>query len=321
MKAIASESHEPVARRGGWAAALMDEESDAEVPDGPDASQAEMHAAETQKAAANSEKEELAKTVMAQTMLMQQLQTQMQQAAMAQVVAAQSSNMRSNIPGGPPGGGGSVNVPEKNLQRAKQYQTLMSASDRGRNEEIIFVGGLRKSTEENQVFSHFSKYGEVESVDVKRTADGVSRGFAFVKFKHKDGVDKSLEQKASHMIDNKWLAVRRRDDQSAHAGRAASIAKAAAPKQVEEAPPEPEDREEDFTNKYLTMAQQLGMAQQQEEQQQVVGIVGAPVMMVSPMMSPMMASPMMGGPVMGQPNMMGNPMGASVRMEPYRNTR
>eukprot|EP00438_Fugacium_kawagutii_P004245 Skav217515 [mRNA] locus=scaffold647:108833:111871:+ [translate_table: standard] len=81
----------------------------------------------------------------------------------------------------------------------------------------VFVGGLRKTTTEDKVAAHFAKYGQVESVDIKRLPDGTSRGFAFVKFIDKelngDSVSKVIEAQASHMIDNKplglaWVAVR-----------------------------------------------------------------------------------------------------------------
>merc|ERR1719203_1879626 len=72
----------------------------------------------------------------------------------------------------------------------------------------IFVGGLRKSTSEDKVAAHFAKYGQVDNVDIKRLPDGTSRGFAFVKFMEKEAVDKVIEARSSHMIDNKWVAVR-----------------------------------------------------------------------------------------------------------------
>ena len=83
----------------------------------------------------------------------------------------------------------------------------------------VFVGGLRKSTTEDKVIGHFSKFGQaragpgmapggrarhhfknytqemanscqVDNVDIKRLPDGTSRGFAFVKFVDRESVDK-----------------------------------------------------------------------------------------------------------------------------------
>ncbi|CAE7658714.1 sqd, partial [Symbiodinium necroappetens] len=73
---------------------------------------------------------------------------------------------------------------------------------------IVFVGGLRKSTTEDKVAGHFSKFGQVDSVDIKRLPDGTSRGFAFVKFVEVESIAKVLEAQSSHMIDNKWVAVK-----------------------------------------------------------------------------------------------------------------
>merc|ERR1719433_1045783 len=71
-----------------------------------------------------------------------------------------------------------------------------------------FVGGLRKSTSEDKVAAHFAKFGQVDNVDIKRLPDGTSRGFAFVKFMEKEAVERVVEARSSHMIDNKWVAVR-----------------------------------------------------------------------------------------------------------------
>lgn len=245
--------------------------------------------------------------VVMQIMMMQQSMAQqsamMQQMAMSQQPqqppGGQSEGEReggkgmtkaSNAGAAHGGSSGSAKVSKDNLQQAKQYQNLMLK--KGNNEETIFVGGLRKSTEEDQVFSHFSKFGELDSVDIKRMPDGTSRGFAFVRFKHKDGVEKALEKPESHMIDNKWVAVRRRDDQSSNAGRAASNAKTAEAKPKDPNPPTlDDDREEDFTTKYLTMAQQLGSMQQRNEEvsnaeaRGQIGMMASPMMMMSPMMS------------------------------------
>ncbi|CAE7233860.1 sqd [Symbiodinium sp. CCMP2592] len=81
----------------------------------------------------------------------------------------------------------------------------------------VFVGGLRKTTRANKVAAHFAKYGQVDSVDIKRLPDGTSRGFAFVKFTDEESVQKALEAKDNHMIDNKWVGVR--PHRGPHSGR------------------------------------------------------------------------------------------------------
>merc|ERR1719215_2532397 len=91
---------------------------------------------------------------------------------------------------------GAVRDPEKQQQMARRKQKD--------NANGVFVGGLRKTTEEDRVCAHFAKFGQVEDVDIKRLPDGTSRGFAFVKFADVDAIDKVIEAHAKHMIDNKW---------------------------------------------------------------------------------------------------------------------
>ncbi|CAE8619672.1 unnamed protein product [Polarella glacialis] len=84
----------------------------------------------------------------------------------------------------------------------------------------IFVGGLRKTTTEDRVHAHFAKYGEVQAVEIKRQPDGSSRGFAFVRYIDLDSVDKAMEAHSQHMIDNKWVDVKRHDSDANAAGPA-----------------------------------------------------------------------------------------------------
>merc|ERR1719310_1650998 len=99
----------------------------------------------------------------------------------------------------------SAAAPAENLRRAAQHQKRVN-KDKEHKATTVFVGGLRKTTDEDKVIAHFSKYGPVENVDVKRLPDGTSRGFAFVKFVNKDSVAKVVEARANHTIDNKWVA-------------------------------------------------------------------------------------------------------------------
>merc|ERR1719293_271444 len=91
-----------------------------------------------------------------------------------------------------------------------KYEKLVKRKQKD-NANVVFVGGLRKSTTEDRVCAHFAKFGQVESVDIKRLPDGTSRGFAFVKFAAVETVEKVLEAHSKHMIDNKWVAVRQRE--------------------------------------------------------------------------------------------------------------
>jgi len=75
----------------------------------------------------------------------------------------------------------------------------------------VFVGGLRTVTNEDRIQSYFARFGRVDGVDIKRLPDGTSRGFAFVKFAEAEAVDKVIEARDNHTIDNKWVDVKRHD--------------------------------------------------------------------------------------------------------------
>lgn len=231
----------------------------------------------------------------------------------AQVSPGQAAlpHMPPPLPSAPPGP-----VSEEGIKKVKEYQRLMKKGD---NMETVFVGGLRKSTDEDQVFSHFSKFGEVEKVEIKRQGDGTSRGFAFVRFKNKGAVDQVIEKRAAHMIDNKWIDVKRHNGVAACAGRATSLANDDVKEQDEPKQKETVDTEEDFTSKYLSMAQQLAVEEQQKQgaspsvpegQGMVAMVPVAPVvgpgMVMAPMMPQMMGQPqaMMNGSMSGMTGMM-----------------
>merc|ERR1719458_2226198 len=135
-----------------------------------------------------------------------------------------------------------------------KYQKLVRRKQKD-NANVVFVGGLRKTTEEDRVCAHFAKFGQVEHVDIKRLPDGTSRGFAFIKFADVDAIDKVIEAHAKHMIDNKWVEVKRHDGMAACAGMTSSLQK----KTEEEVPAatkeeEPQDQEalgEKWSEQYL----------------------------------------------------------------------
>lgn len=173
----------------------------------------------------------------------------------------------------------------------------------------VFVGGLRKTTCEDKVIAHFSKFGQVDSVDIKHLPDGTSRGFAFVKFADMKSVDKVIEAQSSHMIDNKWVAVR------PHGGSEFTAQNNAEKDQVAKASAAREEHakvmdqsstansEQEWSEKYLSAAAQIAAMQGDES--------GGNAQAANPMagmmnqMGGMMGNPMM-NPMMG---MMGNAMG------------
>ncbi|CAK9043962.1 unnamed protein product [Durusdinium trenchii] len=166
----------------------------------------------------------------------------------------------------------------------------------------VFVGGLRKSTSEDKVIGHFAKYGQVESVDIKRLPDGSSRGFAFVKFADKDSVHRCVEAKASHMIDNKWVAVRPHGGTAFQAAQHAERQRMAHDREKEkketEQPATEEDYEEKWSEKYLQQAASLQSGGEDKEEEdgkdKDTPVNPMMAMMMNPMMA-MMMNPMMAG--------------------------
>ncbi|CAJ1402681.1 unnamed protein product [Effrenium voratum] len=177
----------------------------------------------------------------------------------------------------------------------------------------VFVGGLRKSTSEDKVIGHFAKYGQVDSVDIKRLPDGSSRGFAFVKFNDKESVDKVIEAKANHMIDNKWVAVRPHGGSAfqaaQHAERAKDMVQREKDKKESEGPATQDDYEEKWSEKYLQQAASLQDSREEEEDKEKDTPMNPMMaMMMNPMMQMMMNPMMMGGMnpmMMGARPMMG----------------
>ncbi|KAK3885307.1 hypothetical protein Pcinc_010472 [Petrolisthes cinctipes] len=67
----------------------------------------------------------------------------------------------------------------------------------------LFVGGLSWETTEKELREHFSKYGDIESINVKTDPNtGRSRGFAFIVFSVAEAVDKVIEA-GDHVINGK----------------------------------------------------------------------------------------------------------------------
>lgn len=74
----------------------------------------------------------------------------------------------------------------------------------------IFVGGLPQSTEPPALRTHFSRYGEVLEADVRMDPrTGRSKGFGFVTFMDSYMVDSCFENTEEHIIDGKWVDVKR----------------------------------------------------------------------------------------------------------------
>ncbi|XP_063853042.1 RNA-binding protein squid-like isoform X2 [Scylla paramamosain] len=67
----------------------------------------------------------------------------------------------------------------------------------------LFVGGLSWETQEKELREHFSKFGEIESINVKTDPNtGRSRGFAFIVFSCIEAIDKVINE-PNHVINGK----------------------------------------------------------------------------------------------------------------------
>jgi len=73
----------------------------------------------------------------------------------------------------------------------------------------LFVGGLSSDTNEKDLTDYFSKYGEVESVELKKdNLTQRSRGFAFLTFKDENTLNQAAAEQ-SHTIKGKKIGTRK----------------------------------------------------------------------------------------------------------------
>merc|ERR1719145_343917 len=108
------------------------------------------------------------------------------QSAMKQMQDVSQKMMQGMMGGGAPAGeaqkseaAAATAIPPGS--KFAKYEKLVKRKQKD-NANVVFVGGLRKTTEEDRVCAHFAKFGQVEHVDIKRQPDGTSRGFALIKF-------------------------------------------------------------------------------------------------------------------------------------------
>lgn len=86
----------------------------------------------------------------------------------------------------------------------------------------VFVGGLKKDIDDEQLRAHFSQFGGVTRADVIRNQDGTSRGFGFVKFVAEEDVEKCMRAKFEHILDGQWVNVKVSDPSRADSSKNAS---------------------------------------------------------------------------------------------------
>ncbi|KAI1697130.1 RNA recognition motif domain-containing protein [Ditylenchus destructor] len=71
----------------------------------------------------------------------------------------------------------------------------------------IFVGGLSRHTSQAILHHHFSKFGDIHECHIVRNDDNLSKGFGYVTYKSQDSIDRALNSKKPHSIDNKVVFV------------------------------------------------------------------------------------------------------------------
>ncbi|MCL4137657.1 UNVERIFIED_CONTAM: hypothetical protein GTU68_027424 [Idotea baltica] len=100
--------------------------------------------------------------------------------------------------------GESAVAKDANGENAENMQDSGAADAPGRDDDRkLFVGGLSWETTEKELREYFSKYGEIESINVKTDPNtGRSRGFAFIVFNVAEAIDKIIEV-SEHTINGK----------------------------------------------------------------------------------------------------------------------
>eukprot|EP00928_Gymnodinium_smaydae_P056560 TRINITY_DN3992_c0_g1_i3.p1 TRINITY_DN3992_c0_g1~~TRINITY_DN3992_c0_g1_i3.p1 ORF type:complete len:537 (-),score=156.25 TRINITY_DN3992_c0_g1_i3:231-1841(-) len=92
-------------------------------------------------------------------------------------------------------------------------------SGSGKDPELeVFVGGLVRETEKDQLMKDFSECGEIESLRMPLNEDGQCKGVAFINFKTKEGVDAALKFDGE-TYNGKWLKVNRTADEARDKGK------------------------------------------------------------------------------------------------------
>ncbi|XP_033108266.1 heterogeneous nuclear ribonucleoprotein D-like [Anneissia japonica] len=90
------------------------------------------------------------------------------------------------------------------LEQKLAAEKRISASKHVDDGRKIFVGALSWETNDKSMKDHFSQFGAVAEVEIKRDTEGKSRGFAFVLFEDASSVSAVLS-KNDHIIDNKLV--------------------------------------------------------------------------------------------------------------------
>jgi hypothetical protein len=109
-------------------------------------------------------------------------------------------------------------------------QRPQRAEGRGQNHErcTLFIGSLATSTDNHSLRSHFSKYGDIVEVDVRKDKSNRTKGFGFVTYSHESAAEAAVSDTKNHHVDGKWIDVKRYGDRYSgnhSTGKAASSAR------------------------------------------------------------------------------------------------
>ncbi|CAG2162113.1 unnamed protein product, partial [Oppiella nova] len=97
---------------------------------------------------------------------------------------------------------------DKALVRALTSKHTIDTSIKSDAKKTIFVARLDFNTHEDTIHAHFSKYGSIVSLRLVRDiVTGLSKGYAFVEFKHSKTAQEVYERANNEMIDGRRVLV------------------------------------------------------------------------------------------------------------------
>jgi len=94
---------------------------------------------------------------------------------------------------------------ESDVERASKEPKSEATSTAWKNRDLLVLGLPWKTTDED-LESYFSKYGELRMAQIKKTSDGRSRGFGFIRFKEQESQVRSMLD--SHVINGRRCEIK-----------------------------------------------------------------------------------------------------------------
>ena len=99
---------------------------------------------------------------------------------------------------------------DQSMETNEQYSAgTNAAAPADEDDRKLFAGGLPQEAGEEDINEHFSKYGEIESVNLKTDQHtGRSRGFCFIVFKEVASLESAVGA-GDHVVKGKKVAVKK----------------------------------------------------------------------------------------------------------------